>query len=95
MANELNVDVLAVMDAAIDRVARPHEAGLHAARAAVAELIEADKEYDRASRAWDDGRFTDWEGISNESQQKICADFENAIMRRHDALARVQGGSNG
>jgi len=35
------VDVLSVMDAAKDRVARPHEAGLHEARAAIAELIEA------------------------------------------------------
>jgi len=36
-----SVDVLAVLDEAIDRRARPHEAGLHAAHAAIAELIEA------------------------------------------------------
>jgi hypothetical protein len=41
------VDVLAVVDAAIGRSARPHEAGLHAARDAIAELIDADKEYHR------------------------------------------------
>lgn len=35
------VDVLAVLDAQIAITARPHEAGLHDARAAVAELIEA------------------------------------------------------
>lgn len=63
------------------------------ARSAVAELIEADRAYDKASRAWDDGRFSDWEGISDESRMKVAEAFEEAAVRRADALARVGGAS--
>jgi len=42
-ADTKTVDVLAVLDDAIERVARPHEAGLHAARADIAELIERER----------------------------------------------------
>jgi hypothetical protein len=52
------VDVLAVMDANADRMAKlgatgmAYAADLREARAAVAELIAADEEYDAADAAW-------------------------------------------
>ena len=63
------------------------------ASGAVAELIEADREFDKASRAWDDARFSDWEGISDESRLQMAESYEAAAVRRADALARVGGAS--
>lgn len=67
-------------------------AGVTYWRSAVAELIAADHAYDKASRAWDDGRFSDWDGISDESRMKICAEFEEAALRRTLALAALSHG---
>ena len=53
------IDVLAVMDAAIARLPDSEAAPLDEARAAVAELIEADKEYDAALTSWDAVRVTE------------------------------------
>lgn len=61
------------------------------ARAAIAELIAADKEYDEARRAWDDGCFTRWAGIDKSARTKIADAFESAIARRSSALAAVEG----
>ena len=75
------VDVLAVLDLA---ACRERDAGMPdgvqiAARAAVAELIEAASEVDRLSRdfsVWDDPESV-----------------ERAVLRQRAALARVQGGA--
>ena len=75
------VDVLAVLDLA---ACRERDAGMPdgvqiAARAAVAELIEAASEVDRLSRdfsVWDDPESV-----------------ERAVLRQRAALARIQGGA--
>lgn len=97
------VDVLAVMErearvanayrreSGADLLAADAAQEAEEARAAVAELIEADKEYDKASRHFDDGRFSDWDGISDESRMAIAERFEAAAVRRAAALARVGG----
>lgn len=64
------------------------------ARAAVAELIEADKEYDKARRDWDHVTTHDPEETSDETWQRVADRFERAVIRRGDALARVQGGES-
>ena len=61
------------------------------ARAAIAELIAADREYDAARRAWDDGCFTRWDGIDNSARTKIADRFESATYRRASALAAMEG----
>lgn len=54
-----------------------------------AELIAADREYDAARRAWDDGCFTRWDGIDNSARTKIADRFESATARRASALAAL------
>lgn len=81
------VDVLAVMDAAIERVARPHEAGLHRARAAVAELIEAVKARKIAKRRlWLAQSDNDKAALSSARHAMKAAEDREAA-----ALARVGG----
>jgi len=70
---------------------RRHPAMLRDVHAAVAELVEADREYDKARRAWDDGTYSEWEGISDRTRMKVAADFEAALVRRVNALARFGG----
>lgn len=72
------VDLLAVIDAAIDREARPHEAGLHEARAAAADLILALE----LSDAW----------IREASHQGVPR-ATATLERNRAALARVKGGA--
>lgn len=60
------------------------------ARSAFVELIEADRQHDKARRAWDDGVYTRWDGISDASRMKVADDFQDSIARRATALARVQ-----
>ena len=96
------VDVLAVLDATIlaaEADARMYKlddaakavAVFKATRAAVAELIEADKEYDEARRWWDQGCYVGWDGVSDETRKTTAERFEAALYRRFAALARVQG----
>lgn len=76
-----NVNVLAVMDLAIERVARPHTEGLHEARAAVAELIEAVEEVANAERFDSDV----------ESWVQYSLRFRASKHRLSSALAGVKG----
>ena len=91
------IDVLAVLDAAVSwcMSARGSDLGLTDARAAVAELIAADREYDAASDAWDDAPGcvqcigdTDGRDYDGPEFQRLV----QAIDRRKAALRRVQGG---
>jgi hypothetical protein len=65
------------------------------ARAAVAELIEADKEYDSANLALqtlDASDYTsDWE--CDAAYDALCDRFDAALERRDAALSRVTGGA--
>lgn len=67
---------------------------LDIARAAVAELIEADRAYDTARREFEEGMFTDWLEISDSQRMKIAASFEEAAIRRMDALAALAQQAN-
>jgi len=91
------MNVLKAIDDAINSVLIPNGGAyvesMNEARAVIAELIEADRAYDKSSREWDDGRFSDWDGISDESRMKICADFEESALRRADAIARATQGA--
>lgn len=60
---------------------------LEAARAAVAELIEADMEYEKARRDWDHVTAHDPEETSDETWRRVADRFERAVMRRAAALA--------
>lgn len=89
------VDVLKAMRVAeaycYDAGASSAAKNLRAASDAVAELIEADKEYDAARRWWDQGCYTGWDGVSDETRKTTAARYEAALSRRAAALARVQG----
>lgn len=63
------------------------------ARSDIAELIEADVEYDAANRDWERATSNDPEELSDETWRRIADRFEAAVMRRIAALARVQGGA--
>lgn len=88
------VDVLAVMDRAADRAALLPELAydLTNARAAIAELIEADREFDAAHHDWEHVTAHDPQETSDEDWRRIADRFEAATMRRIAALARVGGG---
>ncbi len=95
------VDVLAVMDRAVTFAAAynlPNSAEDYAAAlAAVAELIEADREYDAAENeavAHHTGVFKQ-DKAWREMQAEIEARCERAIARRAAALARATAGSEG
>lgn len=79
------LDVLAVMERAFDYAVadRQYEdaADLHNARAAVAELISADTEYDRARAAW----------LADNSKHDEFLATRAAWDRRAAALARIKG----
>lgn len=95
MTNE-RIDVLAVMGRAHAHLDPQRESlrdDLIEACAAVAELIEADKEYDAARRDWDHVTAHDPEETSDETWRRVSDRFEVALMRRVAALARVQGGA--
>jgi len=86
---ETKVDVLWAMDQAAhdldececgDGVVCPSGSGMRAARAIVAELVEADQEYDKAHRAW---LASDWR-----TDDEYHA-FLSAKARRAAALARI------
>lgn len=80
--------VLAVLDHCAPRAATMEQRRLLAeARAAVAELIEADKEYDEASRYYYDPSVKDVELVSAGERLRM------ATERRTAALARVSGGA--
>jgi hypothetical protein len=85
------VDVLAVMTSTIRTLSIggvPDEAQqIHKARAAVAELIEADRHYDDAKFGLAHARYN---GEPLHTWAKDCAE---ADIRRAAALARVQGGA--
>ena len=66
-------------------------ADLKKARAAVAELIEADHEYEAARRDWDHVTAHDPEETSDETWRQVADRYEAAVMRRAAALARVGG----
>lgn len=63
---------------------------LREARAAVAELIEADKEYNIAKQCWDVAKSSP-DGLSEGLRTRLFDEYEVAIARRADALARVGG----
>lgn len=75
------VEVLAVVDAAIGRAERPHEAGLHAARAAIAELIEA------AGKAQDTNR--DDYALARPDVSHLPEDERAAFLRGWDAASEA------
>lgn len=80
------IDVLAVMDRAIERVARPHTEGLHEARSAVCELIAKGDRLTTAFRAL---------GLDNSlvNRSRLARECEEAIVAFDAALARVKGGA--
>lgn len=89
--NADKIDVLAVMLQSADalKYAGARRAGIDSvleARAAVAELIAADEEYDKASDAFD-------AAINTEASTECWNRLTRAKKRRAAALARVQGGA--
>lgn len=92
------VDVLAVMDAIANGVHPTRHAteyvALTNARAAVAELIEADKEYDEARADFDSAfrpaTHTNTGRAPKHSDPRVVR-YHVAVMRRAAALARVGG----
>lgn len=82
------IDVLAVMDAAIERNASLPSVAAHMteARAAVAELIEADRA--SVNRHIEEKGCLD---IEFDALRKACARFVEAQFRRNAALDRVGG----
>jgi hypothetical protein len=68
-----------------------YAARLRESRAAVAELIDADKEYDAAFRDWERATSDDPRKLSDERWRAIADRYEAAIMRRIAALARCGG----
>jgi len=99
------VDVLAVIRTAANRFqVEADRAGAHGsiyadslyeARAAVAELIEADREHDAARQALIDlnRRVADqgWVDLEADALRTAASRFVSAQARRTDALARVTG----
>lgn len=106
------VDVLAVMDLARESLRNssqqtPEGLALHSAvaraRAALAELIEADKDYDDALAAFAAGPFPnltpdsidewadEWARVAQRAD--LQDRLESAKTRRAAALARVKGGA--
>lgn len=87
-----SVDVLAVLDDVL-LVAQPHD--VIEARAAVAELIAADQEYDAAIKAHKDlvRRIAEggWLEIEVDALRQAGDRTVKAQMRRQDALDAVQG----
>jgi len=83
------VDVLAVMDDAAEKYTErgtfSKAKAMREARAAVAELVEADKEYDAARAAYEACAYV------GECHHKRT--LKKAEERRRAALARVQGGA--
>ena len=92
-AEREKVDVLAVMDKAFsvvrDTLEPPTDAQMEAARNAVAELIEADHEYEAARSDWDNATGGDPEALSDESWKRISERYERALMRRIHAIERI------
>lgn len=90
------VDVLAVMDAEIERAggeAFPVGRTLIAARAVVAELIEADREYDAARHnEWVISQSDDY-AFTNGKTQLAAERTRLATERRSAALARIGSAS--
>lgn len=94
------VDVLARMDAwgdLLESKVRTDAARLDAmlrevteVRAAVTELVEADKEYDAANRDWEHFTSADPDSFTAEQWAKVADRFEAALMRRIAALARME-----
>lgn len=102
--NETKVDVLAVMDAAASRsqeraasiggdswIHQQSADAMRQARAAVAELIEADREYDEANSDWEEVTSIDPAETDDETWRLVSDRFEAAIMRRMNALYRIGG----
>jgi len=91
--NETKVDVLAVMDAArwCPRMQPQIAVELGQARAAVAELIEADREYDEANSDWEEVTSRDPAETDDETWRLVSDRFEAAVMRRMNALDRIGG----
>jgi hypothetical protein len=104
------VDVLAVLDAEIKDIAglscnhddgeallRAKEKSLRAARTAVAELIEADREYDAALTELSDlnRRIAEhgWIEVEHDALRKAGRRLVHAQSRRHAALANVGSAS--
>ena len=83
------VDVLAVLDRAHVAFSGEQAAGIYAARAAVAELIEADEEYDAARRE----EHAAEEADDDELQCNAVRRMQWAKDRRAIALARCNGGA--
>jgi len=87
MSAETKVDVLAVMDRAAglhwDHEENADAEDMEAARAAVAELIEADREYDEARAEMDRRR--------NDITPLLWNRWVRALDRRAEALARIGG----
>jgi ATPase subunit of ABC transporter with duplicated ATPase domains len=94
MATE-RIDVLSVMGAAVALLAcesYPETSKeVDEARTAVAELIEADHEYEAARRDWDHVTAHDPEETPDETWRQVADRYEAAVMRRAEALARVGG----
>jgi ATPase subunit of ABC transporter with duplicated ATPase domains len=93
--NETKVDVLAVMDEWIKQAATPANdvrmnLELRQARAAVAELIEADREYDEANSDWEEVTSRDPDETDYDTWRRVSDRFEDAVMRRAAAMARLK-----
>ena len=91
MSNQ--VDVLAVMDRAIDGLPYLIEDELEIARAAVAELIKADSEYDASEDALVAHHVSIFKQDKawRDAQTGLEARADSAIARRAAALAKVTG----
>ena len=95
MSAETKVDVLAVLNEA----ARHADGGgaplngdaIRQARAAVADLIEADLEYDEANSDWGEVTSRDPDETDDETWRLVSDRFEAAVMRRMNALDRIGG----
>lgn len=90
------IDVLAVLDTVIDAcVCGDHNCEgclrLIDSRLAIAELIEADREFDAAHHDWEHVTAHDPQETSDEDWRRIADRFEAATMRRIAALANVGG----
>lgn len=78
------MDVLKVMDEVIEGMGGPTDLGLTEARAAVAELIEAAKDFSNLyGHLWDTNDGGGW--LSAES----CEKYDKAHGKLHEALAKA------
>lgn len=86
------VDVLKILDLAAEQLSYDGHRDLIEARAAVAELIEADVAYD-TTRSRHTAAFKDGPHGDLREQREAQAMLNAARDRRADSIARVKGGA--